>query len=131
MGLSSNQTFNHMRVIVFRWKDSVLPVPSGILDQTSTVYAPFSHIFWTNNHKIDVLQDRLIALKLRNTVGEDAMVINIDISLEGSPAVQLPDLVGPGMTSQMNGLYLLVVSDDAVPNYPLMTGRSELRFTDA
>lgn len=130
--LSTNQTFNSVRLILFRWKDASTPLTSGLLDQTSTVYAPYSAPYWVNVHKMEILEDRLIALKLRNNVGEDnvTFVMHHKFSLN-SPAIQLPDAAGPGLIAQMNGLYLLYISDDAVTSFPTITARSELRFTDA
>jgi len=128
----TNQTYNSVRIILFRWKDASAPLPSGLLDQVSTAYAPFSAPYWVNVHKMEILEDRLIALKLRNNVGEDnvTFVMKHSFSLD-SPAIQLPDAAGPSMTPQMNGLYLLVISDDAIATYPAVIMRSELRFTDA
>lgn len=130
--VSTAQTYNGFRLMIFRWKDSSLPAPSGILDQMTTIYAPYSAPFWANVHKIEILHDELIALKVRNTVGEDAHSFDVKINFgDNVPIVQMPDSTGPSLTPQMNGLYLLVVSDDAVPNYPTFVARSELRFTDA
>lgn len=130
--VSTAQTFNGFRLMIFRWKDSSLPLPSGILDQTSTIYAPYSAPFWVNVHKIEVLHDELVALKVRNNVGEDAHSFDIKINFgDNVPVIQMPDATGPSLTPQMNGLYMLVISDDAVPNYPTFVARSELRFTDA
>lgn len=130
--VSTAQSYNGFRLMVFRWKDASSPLPSGILDSTSTVQAPYSAPYWVNVHKIDVLHDELVALKLRNNVGNDCKVFDIKLHFgENSPAIQMPDSAGPGLTPQMNGLYLLVISDDAIANYPDFVGRSELRFTDA
>lgn len=130
--LSSNQTYNCCRVILFRWKDAAIPSPSGLLDATSTVFAPFSSQYWVNVHKMEILEERYITLKLRNNVGEDAQhfVLHHNFSLD-SPSIQLPDTSGPGLYAQMNGLYVLTISDDAITTFPQLVMRSELRFTDA
>lgn len=130
--ISTNQTYNAIRIILFRWKDAATPLPSGLLDQTATVFAPFSAPYWVNVHKMEILEDRLIALKLKNNVGEDCktFVMHHNFPLS-SPAIQLPDSAGPSMFAQMNGLYVLTISDDAVTTFPQLVMRSELRFTDA
>lgn len=119
-------------MILFRWKDASTPLPTGLLDQVSTAYAPLSAPYWVNVHKMEILYDRLIALKVRNTVGFDnvTFVHTHHFALD-DPSIQLPDSAGPGMVAQMNGLYILFISDDAIATLPTVYCRTELRFTDA
>lgn len=130
--VNTDQPYNGFRLMVFRWKDSSFPVPSGILDASTSTFAPYSFLYWANVHKIDVLYDELVALKVRNNVGDDAHSFDIKINFgDNVPVIQMPDSTGPNLTPQMNGLYMLVISDDALPNQPEFVGRSELQFTDA
>jgi len=130
--VNTDQTYNSFRIILFRWKDASTPLPSGLLDQVSTAYAPLSAPYWVNVHKMEILEDRLIALKTRNTVGFDNKTFVIHHNFPPSaPSIQLPDSAGPGMVAQMNGLYILFISDDAIATLPTVYCRSELRFTDA
>lgn len=130
LSVSTDQTFNTCRFIVFRWKDSSLPVASGILDQTGGGWAPHSHYLWVNRTKIEVLYDKLFALKPRVASGYDNVAFDIKLNLKNGPAIMLPTGTS-GAQPQMNGIYALAISDDLVPSQPAFVFRSALTFTDA
>lgn len=127
---STDQNFSTCRVLIFQWKDSSLPVPSGILDLATTPFAPISYISWVNHRKIRVLADKVIAMKPRASGGYDAKVKVFSLPLSTLPPIQLP-LNGLGVVPQMNGLFVLLISDDAVASFPICDITSELTFTDA
>jgi hypothetical protein len=126
---NTDQTFSTMRVMLFQWKDASFPAPSGIVNFTGTDRAPHGPVYWVNFRKIRILHDEVVALKLRNASGQDNLIIKFSLNLSLEP-IQLP-LTGAGSVPQMNGLYLLFISDDAVANFPQLVWASELRYTDA
>lgn len=121
-------TTNLVRVIVFRWHSEGVPVPSGILNNNSTAYAPLGFLYWVNHRKILVLYDRLH--KLYDHGGAvDIETGSADIN-PGRLPIQLP-LSGSGATPQMDGLFILFVSDDGLAPSPLVDYNYRLEFTDA
>jgi hypothetical protein len=128
--ISSNQTFSTVRVLLFQWKDASAPLPSGVLTHTGSVLAPHGQWYWVNNRKVAVLHDQTLALTQRSSGGNDNKMLSFEVNLVGVPAIQLP-LTGAGLQPQMNGLYLLMISDDAITTYPVVNWTAQLTFTDA
>ncbi len=129
--LSTDQTFSTMRIMLFRWRDASTPAPSGVINFTGTVNAPHGPIYWVNNRKIVILHDEVVALKPRAAAGSfDNKVVHFERGLGDCPVIQLP-LSGAGASPQMDGLYLLFVSDDAIVTFPQIVYATELRYTDA
>jgi len=124
---STNQSFSTVRTLIFQWKDATVPLPSGILNSTGSVQSPNSPLFWTNVHKIHVLYDKSHALKPRVASGYDACYLDTGI-LGGLSTVQF---AVSSTNPQMNGIYMLLISDDALVSFPACTWYSEIRFTDA
>lgn len=111
---------------MFRWLDASIPAPAGLLAFLGDARAPHSPYLWTNIHKIKVVHDWMMALKPRVASGYDA---HFDVLTAGGfPAVQFAN----GTTDiQLNGLYVLVISDDIIGTAPQLTFVSELIYTDA
>ena len=126
----TDQTYSTFRVLLFRWKDSSTPVPSGIINYTGSAEAPHGPVSWVNFRKIVILHDEVVALKPRAAASSfDNVIVKFDVPLGNSPPIQLP-LSGAGATPQMNGLYLLFVSDDSIITFPGIVWTGELRYTD-
>lgn len=130
LSVSTDQTFNTCRFMIFRWRDATLPTASGILDQTGGGWAPHSDILWVNRTKIQVLYDNIFALKPRAASGSDNKAFDIKISLTKGPPIMLPTGTS-GYQPQMNGIYALAITDDLVPSQPAYVFRSALTYTDA
>ncbi len=121
-----------MRILFFRWLDASTPAQSGLLTYTCVVNAPHSPIYWVNARKIKILHDEVVALKPRAAAGSfDNKIVEFKLKLENRcPPIQLP-LSGAGAAPQMNGLYLLFISDDAIVSFPQIVYATELQYTDA
>jgi hypothetical protein len=127
MTWSMSGTYNTVRALVFRWADASTPVGSGLLETTGP-FAPLAPINWVNNRKITVLFDQAWCL-YDHGASVAAKTVKIVVN-PGSKPIQLP-LSGAGAVPQMDGLYLLLVSDDALTPIPVCDVMSALEFTDA
>lgn len=127
--ISTDQTFNTVRFMVFRWKDSSLPVPSGILDSIGGAWAAHSHFLWVNRTKIAILYDKMLFLKPRGN-GYDNQGFEAVINLQNGPPIALPTGTG-GSQPQMNGLYVVMATDDLLTGLPAYVWTSRLEYTDA
>lgn len=128
--VSTDQTFSTVRLMVFRWKDSSTPSPSGVLDAIGSGWASHSNVFWPNTGKVAVLFDHMLALKPRVSSGYDNQEFRIDLDLSNQPTIYLPQGT-TGASPQLNGLYVIMASDDLIANFPAFVWRSRLTFTDA
>jgi hypothetical protein len=126
--VSATTGYNTFRVIVFRWKDSNAPLPSGVLNSTGSPFAPLSNLSWVNHRKIKVLHDTTMIL-YDHGAGVSAKTRSVMID-PGKAVIQLP-LTGAGSTPQMDGIYVLLISDDALPPTPTVDIQWRLEFTDA
>lgn len=125
---SNASTYNTYRIIIFRWKDASAPVASGILQTTGSSFAPLSTYSWVNNRKIKVLYDHTDVLYDHGaTVAARNHVIVVN---PGPQPIQLP-LSGAGVTPQMDGLYVLLITDDALAPQPIADIYTALTYTDA
>lgn len=125
---STTVTYNTIRFIVFRWKDASSPLPSGILQTTGNAYAPLSPLSWVNHKKIQVLYDcQDVLYDHGSTISAKTYRVMIN---PGKLPIQLP-LSGAGATPQMDGLYLLLVSDDGLAPSPVVDVYTALTYTDA
>lgn len=116
--------------MVFRWKDSSTPAASGVLDAIGGGWAPHSNVFWANIGKVVVLADHVLTLRPRVASGFDNQGFRIDLDLSNQPAIFLPQGTS-GATPQLNGLYVIMASDDLIANFPAYVWRSRLTYTDA
>lgn len=130
LNVSTNQDWNVVRYIVFRWIDSSVPAPTGILDQCGTGWAPHSDFFWVNRKKIIVLKDKTMALFARVSGQYDVKKSVIRINLSSQPTIQMPSGTS-GATPQNNGLYVMMITDDLITTAPAFVWRSSLVYTDA
>jgi hypothetical protein len=125
---STNQTFSNVRILVFQFQDASVPLTSaGILQYPSQVESPHSPVSWLNNHKIKVLWDQNHAIA---PVAGSFAVHHGSINLKSCFSNVQFSVTGP-VQPQMNGIYLLAISDDSVAPYPQLTYVSELIYTDA
>lgn len=123
---STAQVFSTVRLLMFQWLDASIPTPAGILQYVGDARAPHSPLLWTNIHKIRKLNDFVRALKPRVASGYDAKYKELN-----APGMATVQFSSTSMDVQMNGLYVLLISDDIIGTAPAITMVSEVRFTDA
>lgn len=128
MTWSNAATYNTVRAILFRWADSSLPVGSGIVQSAGNAFAPLSRINWVNHRKIRVLMDKTWVLYDHGATV--AAKTHCETVHPGANPIQLP-LNGLGTTPQMDGIYLLLISDDSLAPQPVCDVYMALEFTDA
>lgn len=118
-------SYNVFRIMVIQWKDSGAPVPSGIINNTGTISAPYGSRYWTNKKNIKVLADRLIILD-----GVQASVQTVDIYVGPQKLTDIWFQTASN-TAQSGGLYMLAISDSSTSAHPFFTWVSEVVFTDS
>lgn len=124
--VSTNQTFNSMRIVIFQWLDASNPVPAGVWQLIGSSNAPFSTPAWLNVHKVHVLYDHLIAIA---PVAGSYAIEKFSCFLTN--CFRTVQMSNAGVNPQMAGIYCLAISDDGAPVYPQLLFNTELRFTDA
>lgn len=128
---SSDQSFNSVRVLVFQWFDATVPTLSGILQASSTGLATISPILVTNTQYLKVLYDG--HHMLAPTAGDAAVVgqgvASADIYIPGRRLKQIKYNASSNFV-QDGCLYMVLVSDDSIVNFPQCTYYSRLTFTD-
>jgi len=131
--MQTNQTYNSVRVLVFQWMDSVTPVPSGILQTTSTNFATISPILVTNKKFIRVLHDRTHVFA--PTAGGDTTPIGLGVAPCQTIYIPGKRLRPVRINSSTNviqdgNIYILTISDDALTSYPQLYWFSRVTFAD-
>lgn len=125
---SNAAPYNTYRFIVFRWMDASAVTPAGVLITTASPLAPLSPLSWVNRRKIKVLYDHQdVLFDHGSTVAAKTHCVTIN---PGVAPIQLP-LSGAGAIPQMNGIYLLLITDDSITPNPACDLYSELEYTDA
>lgn len=132
--MMTNQTYNSVRLLVFQWFDSSVPVPSGILQSTSTSFATISPTLVTNKRYIKVLYDKTHIMAptaadgAGNVVGwgtQEPQTIYI-------PGKRLRPVRYNSTTNvvQDGQIYVLAISDDSLTSYPQLFWYSRVTFSD-
>lgn len=114
---------NAFRFIVFQWRDSGTPAPTGILNDGSTTNAPFGTRFWANKKNIKVLSDNLYNLNTQN----NSQVI--DLYVPGTKCARTWFQTS-SPTPQNNGIFILMISDSSTVTHPICAFTCETVFTD-
>lgn len=129
---STDQVHNSVRVLLFQWFDATVPVLSGILQSITTGQATISPMSTTNLQYIKVLYDghHLIA----PTAADGGSVFgsgtaHADVYIPGKRLKQIK-YNSTSNVVQDGCLYMLLLSDDSVLNFPQCTYYSRLTFTD-
>lgn len=115
---------NVMRIMVLQWRDSGSPVPSGIINNTGTIAAPYGSRYWTNKKNIKVLSDQLITMD-----GVNQALGKVDIYIPGFKCRPVWFATATD-TVQSNGIFMLAISDSSTTTHPYFTWVSEIVFTD-
>jgi len=127
--VSTAATYNIMRFIVFQWMDAGVPVGSGILATTGVQNAPLSPFNWINRSRYKVLHDEHHTVwgNSSTTVGCKDLNVNLADCFSNIHLISS----GAGTTPVRGGIYLYIVSDDGLANYPAFNYVAELIYTDA
>lgn len=131
--INTSQTFNLCRVIIFQWFDSAIPSVAGILQSTATSIATMSPILITNKSYIKVLHDQTHSLA--PTASGDTTVLGYGVTEPTKvyiPGKRLRPIRfnATANTVQDGNIYMLLISDDSVINYPQITLYSRITFSD-
>lgn len=129
---TTDQEYNHVRVMIFQWLDSSIPVMSGILQSTATGLAPFSGKFVTNSQSIRVLHDSTFTVA--PSAGGDTTVLGNGFHDRSVyiPGRKLAKVKFNATTNaiQHGNIFIMFVSDDILTSYPQLTWYSRISFTD-
>lgn len=113
-----------LRMIAFQWLDSGVPVPNGILDYTSSIYAVEAPKYWTNRQNIRVLRDVVYTM---DTASNPQVEINEYIP--GRKFLQVWFPTG-STTPQNGGVYVLFITDSGAVTHPTLKYVIQTVFTD-
>lgn len=124
---------NAVRVMLFQWFDSAVPVISGVLQTNAAIAATLSPVLVTNKSYIKVLYDRTHCLA--PTAGGDTTVIGegvTDTITVYIPGKRLRKVRYNSTTNvvQEGQLYLLLISDDAAIPSPQINYYCRVTFSD-
>ena len=116
-------TTNIMRLVLFQWFDASTPVPSGILQGNA-----LSTVNFTNRENIKILRDELVSFAILATGGSNIASGKWYVKSKRMTPIQYN--IGTS-TFQKGSLYLLCISDSAVPSYPTLSFYSRVTFLDS
>jgi dienelactone hydrolase len=129
---STDQAHNSVRVLLFQWFDATVPALNGLLQSTVSGQATLSPMLTTNLQYIKVLYDghHMIA----PTAADGGSVLGsgtacADVYIPGKRLKQIK-FNSTYNTVQDGCLYMLLLSDDSVLNFPQCTYYARLTFTD-
>lgn len=130
---ATTQTYNSFRVMVFQWFDAATPAVTGVLESNATGLGTISPVLITNKRYIKVLYDKTHVMA--PTAGGDTTVTGsgtVDAQTVYIPGKRLkPTRYNSTTNSCQDGnLYVLVISDDLAPSYPLIYWYSRVTFSD-
>lgn len=114
---------NIMRLVLFQWMDSSVPVPSGILQGNA-----LSTVNVTNRENIRVLRDELVSMALPDATG-----FAIASGKWYVPSRKMvPSQYNSGLAIfQKGGLYLLCMSDSGIIAHPTVSFYTRVTFLDS
>lgn len=122
---------NVVRVMVFQWFDSTVPVPAGILQNIALPFGVVSPTLVTNKDFIKVLYDKShqFAPTAGNPVTGEGTTDPVTIYIPGRKLK--PTRFQSGLNVVQDGaLYILYISDDLVVPSPQITWYSRITFAD-
>lgn len=118
-------TTNIVRIMVLQWYDNGVPAASGLINDTSTIAAPFGSRYWTNKRSFKVLRD--ITLYSEQYNGDQVL---FDFYISGKKIRQTWFSTTVDNPAQRNGICLMAVSDSSIASHPTLTYRAEVIYTD-
>jgi len=120
-------TFSTVRTMVIQWYNSSIPNAGNILASTGTAQAPLQPTLINNKNLFRVLHDQVDTLNVQIASTPTAFSGKIYI-----PASMLRKVYYQSSFDviEKNALYLVVISDDGITDYPDFSYASEIKFTD-
>lgn len=123
--MARGDTSNVIRLVVFQWFDSGVPVPSGVLNDNASIAAPYGSRYWTNKKSLKILRD--VTLYAEAGVSDQRP---FDIYIPGTKIRPTWFPTATDTPAQRNGLMILAVSDSSTVTHPNLTYRIETVYTD-
>jgi len=127
LGFYASSQVNACRMIVYQWFPALSsgspPAPSALLLAVGSALAPFSTHNVDNYQQYKIIFDKTVAL----STAEGLRLLNFKIKKFPKRSIQFSG----GTTGGSSKLFLLVLSDDGVSSYPLVSYMSKLYYTDA
>lgn len=134
--MHTSQVRNVVRVILFQWFDSAVPVASGILQTNATGVACVSPILVTNKSYIKVLYDKAhqfaptaVGGTQGDTIYGEGVTDPVTVYIPGK-RLRPTRYNSTTNVVQEGNLYCLLISDDAVTPSPQITLYTRVTFSD-
>jgi len=127
-GITTNQTFNFMRVLLFQWYSSTVPTVATVLQNTALTSAVFSPINIQNREQIKVLYNKVHSIFPDNTATGYAAQ-NYEVYVPGSRMKKVRFAPSANNTVE-GGLWMIIISDDSAVTYPQISWYSRVSFYD-
>jgi len=129
---ATQQVYNSLRLMIFQWQETTTPTLATLLQSTTSGIATVSPINISAKSEIKVLADH--KLILAPTAGGDSTPTGHGVH-HGSMYIPERKLKPVRFNASANliqsqNIYLLLLSDDAVPNYPICNLYARVAFTD-
>lgn len=124
----AGDTYNTMRVIVFKWHNDGaidIPSPNEILQFVAALNAPYEPYNYVHRQEFTVLKDYMSTCDLLG--GQAARKFHFKINLHNSKLRFTDTTNGRGV----NGIYVLCISDSSGGVNPDLSFISRLTFTDS
>ncbi len=125
----NSDAFNTCRILVFRWKPNstlVSPTLASVTNGTSITSSMWMYD-WQYSSQFVILYDRIHFLAGTATAP--------DVSGTQGASFEIPlnlrlEYTGTGSTDHSNGLYLLAMSESAVPPHPAIEWMSRIQYAE-
>lgn len=128
IGAASGDSDNVMRVIIFQYYDSTVPVPAALLANIGTSAAPYFQWTHTNRPIRKILSDRTYQLAAISNPGMPYLIVD-NVYITGKRLV--PVAFNATTTAiQTGGIYCLAISDSVAINHPSFTMSGEVMYLD-
>ncbi len=132
--MTTNQNYNSCRLMVFQWFDSATPAVTGIIESNSLHVGTISPTLITNKSYIKVLYDQThlmapTAMDGAGNVGGNGLIQPVKVYIPGKKLKPIRYNSGTNVVQDGN-LYVLIISDDSLTSYPLVTWYSRVTFSD-
>jgi len=123
----TTSVMNTVRTIVFQWHNSSVPTAALILASTGNATAPLQPTYVQNKNLFTVLHDSLDTINPQ--ISTTVVGFTRKVFIPGSKLRKVYWQTGFNVV-ELNDIYLLVISDDAVTDYPDFSYAAEVAFTD-
>lgn len=127
---SESETYNDIRVIIFRWFDNGLPSYENVIEPSTGVFLGALQIDnptkWVVNPRYQILMDKRVRVDIDDRTGY--LVFNK--KFKALSKIKYNSSTGTGTAHEHGGLFMLIVSDSTVTPHPAIKGFSRLTFTD-